>query len=104
MNANTTSAATQMNARDRTRILKSLEANWQAEMRGYHSYEAFAARETGPVRRAAFHRLSSAERRHAQLWADRIRALGGPDPVYDGPKAGDADTIAYRAGGAGMTL
>ncbi len=104
MTANATNAGTQLNPRDRSRILKILESNWQAEMRGYHTYEAFAERETGPARRAAFHSLSHAEFHHAKLWADRIHALGGPDPVYGGPKAGDADTIAYRAGGVGMTL
>ena len=104
MSANSTSEDSKPTARDRSRILKILESNWQAEMRGYHTYEAFAERETGPARRAAFHSLSHAELHHAQLWADRIRDLGGPGPTYDGPKTGDADTIAFRAGGVGTTL
>ena len=104
MNANSASADSKMDARDRGRILKILESNWQAEMRGYHTYEILAKRESDPARRAAFHTLAHAEQHHAQLWADRIRALGGPAPVYHGPKTGEADTIANRAGGVGMAL
>jgi rubrerythrin len=104
MTANATSADSKMDARDRSRILKILESNWQAEMRGYHTYEILAQRETDPARRAAFHTLSYAEQHHAQLWADRIRALGGPNPVYKGPKTGEADTLANRAGGVRMAL
>ena len=104
MSANATSADPKMDARNRKRILKILESNWQAEMRGYYTYEVLAERESDPARRAAFHSLSYAEQHHAQLWADRIRALGGPDPVYKGPKTGEADSIANRVGGVGMAL
>jgi VIT1/CCC1 family predicted Fe2+/Mn2+ transporter/bacterioferritin (cytochrome b1) len=93
-----------MDARDRNRILKILENNWQAEMRGYYTYESLAQRETDPSRRAAFRTLASAEQHHAQLWSDRIHALGGPAPVYHGSKTGEADTVANRAGGAGVLL
>jgi VIT1/CCC1 family predicted Fe2+/Mn2+ transporter/rubrerythrin len=93
-----------MDPRNQRRILKILESNWQAEMRGYHTYEIMAERETDPARRAAFHTLAYAEQHHAQLWADRIHALGGPNPVYKGPKSGEADTLANRAGGARMAL
>jgi vacuolar iron transporter family protein len=104
VSADATSAVSKMVSRDRGRILKILESNWQAEMRGYHTYEILAQRETDPSRRAAFHTLAHAERHHAQLWADRIRALGGPDPVYKGPKTGEADSIANRVGGTRVAL
>ena len=104
MSANSPSADSRLDARDRSRILKILESNWQAEMRGFHTYEILADRETDPSRRAAFNTLASAEQHHAQLWADRIRALGGPDPVYKGSKTGEADTIANRAGGVRLAL
>ncbi len=74
MTATPPSADSKLNARDRSRILKILESNWQAEMRGYHTYEALATREADPTRRAAFHGLASAEQEHANLWAGRIRA------------------------------
>ena len=80
MSANPASADSKMDPRDRRRILKILESNWQAEMRGYHTYEILAERESDPARRAAFHSLAYAEHHHAQLWADRIRALGRPGP------------------------
>jgi VIT1/CCC1 family predicted Fe2+/Mn2+ transporter/rubrerythrin len=104
MSANATSADSKMDPRNRRRILKILESNWQAEMRGYYTYEILAERESDPARRAAFHTLAYAEQHHAQLWADRIRALGGPDPIYKGPKTGEADTLANRAGGVGLAL
>jgi vacuolar iron transporter family protein len=104
MTANSPSAVSVVAPRNRSRILKILESNWQAEMRGYHTYEILAERESDPARRAAFRTLAYAEDHHAQLWAERIRALGGPDPVYRGPKSGEADTIANRVGGVGMAL
>src|SRR5579872_455966 len=104
MSANPTGASTKLDERGRRRILKILESNWQAEMRGYHTYQAMAEREMDPSRRAAFRTLAYAEEHHAQLWAARIRELGGPEPVYHGPKSGEADTIASRVGGARMAL
>jgi predicted membrane protein (TIGR00267 family) len=104
MNTNSPSAAPTLNPRDRTRILKILESNWQAEMGGYHTYEIFAKRDNDPARRAAFHTLAHAEQHHADLWAGRIRELGGAEPVYKGSKTGEADTIANRAGGSSVAL
>jgi vacuolar iron transporter family protein len=104
MGTNPASADSKMGARDRGHILRILESNWQAEMRGFHTYGILAERETDPSRRAAFRTLAHAEERHALLWAGRIRELGGLDPVYNGPKTGEADTIANRVGGARMAL
>jgi VIT1/CCC1 family predicted Fe2+/Mn2+ transporter len=73
-------------------------------MRGFHTYDSLAQRETDPSRRAAFRTLADAEQHHVQLWFDRIRALGGPEPVYRGPKSGEADAVANRAGGLGIVL
>jgi vacuolar iron transporter family protein len=104
MSADATSANSKLDARDRKRLLKILESNWQAEMRGFYTYQSLAERESDPARRPAFHSLSYAEQHHAQLWAERIRALGGPEPVYKGPKTGEADTLANRAGGVRLAL
>ena len=104
MSADATSANSKLGTRDCKRILKILESNWQAEMRGFYTYQSLAERESDPARRAAFHSLSYAEQHHAQLWAERIRSLGGPDPVYKGPKTGEADTLANRAGGVRLAL
>ena len=104
MPANSITPDSKMDGRNRSRLVKILESNWQAEMLGYHTYKILGERESDPARRAAFLTLAYAEQHHAKLWADRIRALGGPEPVYKGPKTGEADTIANRVGGVGMAL
>ena len=68
------------------RVLNILENNWQAEMRGCHTYALWAKRETEPQRRIAFRALAKAEKHHADLWAERIHALGRPVPTYQGPE------------------
>src|SRR5579863_9820586 len=104
MSINAESPDSKMGARDRSRILKILEGNWQAETRGFHTYDSLAQRETDRSRRAAFRTLADADQHHAQLGSDRIRALGGPEPAYHGPKAGEADAVANRASGLGIVL
>jgi vacuolar iron transporter family protein len=86
------------------KILEALEANWQAEMEGYSTYQALAGRDTDPVRAQVLRHLALAEQEHAQLWAERIKELGGPEPVYSGRPGGDADSLANRAGGIRMAL
>jgi len=81
-----------------------LENNWQAETRGQHTYETLAARERDVNRRSALRGLAYAESHHAELWAERIHALGGPQPIYRGPSTGDADSLANRVGGDGLAL
>ena len=92
-----TSAATR-------KILNALSENWQAEMRGFHTYNAFAERDPDPIRKRILRKLAEEEARHATLWAKRINELGGPLPHYDGGAAGDADNLACRLGGPGMAL
>lgn len=104
MNANSSNIVSIQDANKRQELLKIVDSNWQAEMPGYHTYETLADRETDPVRRGVFRSLASAEQHHADLWAGRIRALQGFEPIYKGPKTGEADTIANRAGGMSMTL
>jgi predicted membrane protein (TIGR00267 family) len=104
MNADSAAKDSAPSGGDRKRILKILESNWQAEMRGCHTYELWAERETDPRRRAAFRTLAKAEQHHADLWAARIRELGGAEPKYEGPLAGDADNITNRVGGTGLAL
>ena len=81
MGANPSSSLSNQTS-ERRRILKILESNWQAERRGYYTYEVLAERETDPPRRGAFRGLADAEKHHADLWADRIRALGSSEPIY----------------------
>lgn len=87
-----------------TKVLAALEANWQAEMEGYYTYQALADRDNEPIRAHILRHLAFAEREHAELWAGRIKALGGPEPVYKGSEHGEADSLANRAGGVRMAL
>jgi vacuolar iron transporter family protein len=86
------------------KILDALEGNWQAEMEGYQTYRALADRDSEPVRAQVLRHLAQAELEHAALWAERIRELGGPEPVYTGSPEGGADSLANRAGGIRMAL
>jgi vacuolar iron transporter family protein len=86
------------------KLLTALESNWLAEMEGYHTYRALAERDTEPVRAQVLRHLAQAEIEHAALWAQRIKELGGPEPAYTGSPAGEADSLANRAGGIRMAL
>ncbi len=93
-----------MNPAETRRLLTALEANWQAETEGHHTYTALAAHEADPHRRNALRGLAMAEQHHADLWAARIRELGGPEPVYKGTPSGQAETLPNRIGGPDMAL
>ncbi len=86
------------------KILAALEANWQAEMEGYYTYQTLADRDTDPVRAQVLRHLATAEWEHAALWHGRIVELGGSEPVYKGNPGGEANSLANRAGGVRMAL
>ena len=85
-------------------LLQALEANWQTEMTGFYTYTTLAEREADPQRRSALHGLARAEKHHADLWADRLTALGGTLPRYKGSPAGEANTLTSRVGGDALAL
>jgi Mn-containing catalase len=87
-----------------SKLLSILNANWQAEMEGHHTYKALSDKERDPQRRNALRGLASAEKHHADLWAKRIHALGGREPAYRGKAAGEADSLANRIGGVDLAL
>jgi VIT1/CCC1 family predicted Fe2+/Mn2+ transporter/rubrerythrin len=93
-----------MNGRSNRKLAEALSSNWQAEMRGYHTYSTLADRDDEPHRKTVLRGLASAEKHHAQLWANRMKALGIPLPQYNGPKTGDADSLAARVGGDQLEL
>jgi len=80
-----------MAASDNKNILAALEANWQAEMEGFHTYTALSNSEADPHRRNALRGLAMAEKHHADLWAERIKELGGSEPPFSGNPNGQAD-------------
>jgi vacuolar iron transporter family protein len=87
-----------------SRLVQTLEGNWQAEMSGFYTYSTLAQRELDPQRRVALRGLANAEKHHAELWANRIQALGGDAPVYKGSMTGDANTLTIRVGGDALGL
>jgi vacuolar iron transporter family protein len=89
---------------DKKKLLVALEANWQSEMEGHHTYSALAKGETEPQRRNALRGLSAAEKHHVGLWAGRILELGGQVPQYTGSESGQAESLATRIGGADLAL
>src|ERR1700744_1581371 len=86
------------------KILEALSENWQAEMRGFHTYATLAERDDDAIRRKTLRHMAEAEAQHAALWAKRIRDLGAEVPKYDGKPTGDADTLVNRLGGPQMAL
>jgi len=49
-------------------------------------YEALSTIEKDPRRAAAFERIAGNERRHADIWASKLRDLGADVPAPDGPR------------------
>jgi VIT1/CCC1 family predicted Fe2+/Mn2+ transporter len=49
-------------------------------------YDALAGIDKDPRRAAAFHRIASDERRHADIWATRLRELGATLPAETRPR------------------
>jgi VIT1/CCC1 family predicted Fe2+/Mn2+ transporter/rubrerythrin len=86
------------------RVLDALSENWQAEMRGFHTYSTLAERDDDPIRKKTLRHMAEAEAHHAAMWAKRIRELGAEVPKYDGKPTGDADTLVNRLGGPAMAL
>jgi VIT1/CCC1 family predicted Fe2+/Mn2+ transporter len=65
-----------MTADERKRSL----ANLKLERDAIYLYDQLAAIETDPDRAATFKRIASNERRHADIWATRLTALGATVP------------------------
>jgi VIT1/CCC1 family predicted Fe2+/Mn2+ transporter/rubrerythrin len=93
-----------MNTKDTDRLVEALSSNWQAEMRGYHTYNTLSKQETSPQRSRTLRNLALAEKHHAELWASRLSTLGAPLPEYDGSESGEAGSLANRIGGQGLAL
>ena len=86
------------------RPLKALRENWQAEMRGYHTYKTLSQQERDPQRRRALRNLALAEKHHADLWATRLTGLGAPIPDYEGQDFRAAASLASGNGAQELAL
>lgn len=70
-----------------TKLEEALKANWVAEMKGFYTYSHLAEKESDPVRRRSLRGLATAEKHHADLWADRLHAVGCEVPRFHPPAA-----------------
>jgi predicted membrane protein (TIGR00267 family) len=93
-----------MTSKDTEHLIEALSSNWQAEMRGYHTYHTLAEHESDQQRRRTLRTLALAEKHHADLWATRLTVLGAAIPKYAGPEAGEAGSLATRVGGPELAL
>ncbi|HEY8167426.1 MAG TPA: VIT1/CCC1 transporter family protein [Candidatus Limnocylindrales bacterium] len=61
-------------------------ANLKLERDALNLYERLAEIDREPRRSAAFRAIAANERRHADIWAERLRAEGARVPEHDGPR------------------
>jgi vacuolar iron transporter family protein len=66
-------------------LATSLE-NLKLERDAIVLYDALAGIERDPARASAFQRIAANERRHAEVWASKLRELGASVPEADGPR------------------
>jgi VIT1/CCC1 family predicted Fe2+/Mn2+ transporter/rubrerythrin len=79
-------------------LLRTIARNWSLEMDGAAMYGALADREKLPERKTIFRKLSDLEKKHADQWAKRLKALGGTVPATHSGKA-HAIRVADTPGG-----
>jgi vacuolar iron transporter family protein len=66
--------------------LKQSAENLKLERDAISLYDALARIERDPLRSQAFRQIAENERRHADIWADKLRNLGAPIPPPTGPR------------------
>jgi VIT1/CCC1 family predicted Fe2+/Mn2+ transporter/rubrerythrin len=66
-------------------LAQSLE-NLKLERDAIQLYDSLARIERDPARAEAFKRIAGNERRHAEIWAGKLRALGADVPSVDAPR------------------
>ncbi len=64
-------------------LIEAIQANWKAEMQGFVTYSFLAERAKDQNTRRALRGIAAAEKHHADLWADRLHALGAEVPHFD---------------------
>lgn len=69
----------------RTKLIKALNENLNAEFTSAATYRFFADCESDPNRKSVLVRLAEAEERHAERWRTRLIALGA-EPNPESPK------------------
>src|ERR1700684_2732548 len=80
------------------KLIEAIQANWKAEMQGFVTYSHLAERAKDQNTRRALRGIAAAEKHHADMWADRLHALGAEVPHFD--QRPDEDVMrAQEAGG-----
>ena len=80
------------------KLVEAIQSNWKTEMQGFATYSHLAERAKDPNTRRALRGIAAAEKHHADLWADRLHALGAEVPAFDGRP--DEDVLrAEKEGG-----
>src|SRR4051812_48929746 len=75
--------AIEMTADERKRSV----ANLKLERDAIYLYDQLAEIEKDPLRSATFRRIATNERRHADIWASRLTAMGADVPPVDEARA-----------------
>jgi len=75
-------ATLELNPEERSRSL----ANLKLERDAVVLYDRLAEIEKNPVRASAFRRIAGNERRHAEIWANRLEQAGARVPAATGPR------------------
>ena len=66
--------------------LKTSAENLKLERDAIALYDALSGIERDPARAMAFRSIAANERRHAEIWAEKLRNLGAPMPPESGPR------------------
>ncbi|MBI3751814.1 MAG: VIT1/CCC1 transporter family protein [Chloroflexi bacterium] len=66
--------------------LKQSAENLKLERDAIALYDALSRIERDPLRAQAFRTIAENERRHAEIWAEKLRNLGAPIPPATGPR------------------
>ena len=78
--------------------------NWKGEQDGAALYDAVASCESNPKLAEVYRRLAATERRHAGIWADKLRSAGITAPRFRPSTRTRILTWLARRGGARFVL
>ncbi len=65
------------------KLVRAIQSNWKTEMQGFATYSHLAERAKDPNTRRALRGIAAAEKHHADLWADRLHAMGANVPEFE---------------------
>jgi VIT1/CCC1 family predicted Fe2+/Mn2+ transporter len=78
--------------------------NWKGEQDGAALYDAVATAETNPKLAEVYRRLAATERKHAEIWAEKLRGEGIEAPAFRPSARTRILAFLARRGGARLVL